>query len=88
MARRVEELLPGCMAPSSLAWLLWSFARFAHRPPRSLMRKAEAALRGPQLAALYAADPSDVARLCWALSELEYYSGELQDSTGRDLLWP
>lgn len=74
-AAAAERLLPASMPPSSLAWLLWSFAHFRHQPPRSLLRKAERALRGPQLLALYAAEPAHLARLCWALAELGYYSG-------------
>jgi hypothetical protein len=46
-----------------------------HPTPRSLLRKVEAALRG-QLGLLYALAPADVARLCWSLSELNYFSGE------------
>lgn len=74
-AAAAERLLPASMPPASLAWLLWSFAHFRHQPPRSLLRKAERALRGPQLLALYAAEPAHLARLCWALAELGYYSG-------------
>ncbi|KAL4430985.1 hypothetical protein ABPG75_006241 [Micractinium tetrahymenae] len=72
-----EQLLPASMPPSSLGWLLWSFAHFRYQPPRTLLRKAERALRGPQLLALYAAEPAHLARLCWALAELSYYSGAL-----------
>ena len=75
VAARAETLLPDRLPPASLAWLLWSFAHLRAQPPRSLLRRAEAALRGPQLLALYAVDGADVARLCWALAELKYYSG-------------
>lgn len=89
LAARLEELLAqpsgkkgsggaptAAVAPATLAWCLWAFARLRYRPSRRLLRRAEAALRGPQLVGLYALDPADVARLCWGLAEARHYSGE------------
>jgi hypothetical protein len=75
-ARRIEQLLPtAAFPPTSLAWVLWSFAHLGYSPQRSLLRKAENALRGVQLVRLYELEPADIARLCWGLAELRYYSG-------------
>lgn len=68
---------PGAaVAPLSLAWCLWAFGRLRYRPSRRLLRRVEAALRGPQVVGLYGLEPADVARLCWGLAEARHYSGE------------
>ena len=91
MARRLAQLLapPAAAAaasatapslplpsPATLAWVLWAWARVGYSPPRALLLRCDKALRGPQLLVqLYALDPADASRLCWALAELRYFSG-------------
>ncbi len=80
-ARRLEQLLApqasgSACSPVALAWALWAFGRLGYRPPRSLLRRVESALRGRAAVQLYELEPADLARLVWGLAEASYYSGE------------
>jgi hypothetical protein len=60
---------------ASLAWLLWAWARAERwRPPRTLLRRVEAALHR-RMDQLYGLHPADVATLAWSLAQLQCYSG-------------
>lgn len=86
-ARRLEQLLApqaprSACSPVTLAWALWAFGRLGYRPPRSMLRRADSALRGPAAVALYELEPADLARLVWGLAEAGYYSGEWRGVEG------